>query len=68
MKKKPTVTIVKGKDDYLEITPLAEYCRQRGLKVILEAVTIEMPTGKELLRFNRDVRDGKIIIIKKGGS
>ena len=60
---KPIVKITKGKDSYIEMTALAEYCRQKGYKIIEESVTIEMPKGKELVRFNKDVRDGKIKII-----
>ena len=62
--KKPTVTIVKGKDSYIEMTPLAEYCLQQGFVIVREEVNIEMPKGKELLRFNRDVKDGKIKIVE----
>jgi phage-related protein len=60
---KPTVKITKGKDGYIEITALSEYCRQRGWRIIEETVTIEMPKGKELLQFKRDVQEGKVIII-----
>ena len=65
--KQNRVAIVKGIDRYLEMTPLAEYCRQRGWVVLQEYVVIEKPTGKELSKFRRDVKDGKIVIIKKGG-
>lgn len=59
-----TVKIVKGKDAYINMTALSEYCRQKGYKIIGENVTIEMPTGKELRQFNNDVRSGKIRIIE----
>jgi len=59
--KKPTVKIFKGKEAYLDITALAAYCREQGYRVIEETVTIELPTGKEYLRFRKDVETGKII-------
>ncbi len=66
--KKKRVAIVKGIDGYIEMTPLAEYCRERGWVILEEYIIIEMPTGKELLKFKRDVKDGKIVVLKKGGS
>ena len=62
--KNKQVRIIKGKDSLIEMTALSEFCRQRGYRIILEAVTIEMPTGKELKRFNKDVSDGKIKTIE----
>ncbi len=61
---KKTIKITKGKDEFIEITALAEYCRQRGYSIIEETVTIKMPTGKELLQLKRDVKTGKIKIIE----
>ena len=61
---KATVKIAKGKDTFIQMTALSEYCRQKGWVIIEERVTIEMPTGKELRQFNKDVRAGKIKIIK----
>jgi hypothetical protein len=60
---KPTVKITKGKDSYIEITALSEYCRQKGWAVEQECVTIVMPTGSELRQFNKEVSAGKIKII-----
>ena len=62
--KESNLKIAKGTDAYIQMTALAEYCRQRGWAIIEETVTIEMPTGKELKQFKQDVRDGKIKIIK----
>jgi len=61
---KATVKIAKGTDAFIQMTALSEHCRQKGWVIIEERVTIEMPTGKELRQFNKDIRDGKIIIIK----
>lgn len=58
---KPTAILKKGKDAYLDITSLAEYCREQGYKVIEETVTIELPTGKDYMRFRKDVESRKII-------
>ena len=62
--KRNQVAIAKGIDGYLEMTPLAEYCRERGWVIVEESVTIKMPTGKELLHLQRDVKNGKIKIIE----
>ena len=61
--KKEQVRIIKGKEDsYVEA--LSEFCRQRGYRIIEESVIIEMPSGRELLQFKRDVRAGKIKIVE----
>lgn len=57
-----TVKLIKGTDDYLRITPLVSFCNERGYKIIEETVVIAMPKGKELMRFNDDVRKGKVNI------
>jgi hypothetical protein len=64
--KKNRIAIAKGIDRYLEMTPLAAYCQERGLKVLQEYVIIEKPKGSALKRFNKDVKEKKIIIIRKG--
>ena len=61
---KKSVKITKGKDRYIEITALSEYCRHRGWRIIEESVIIEMPTGKELLELKKDLRAGTIKIIE----
>jgi len=61
---KSIVKIIKGTDDYIQMTALSEICRQKGWVIIEERVTIEMPTGKELRQFNKDVRDGKIRVVE----
>ena len=66
--KKNSIAIAKGidVDDYLEITSLADYAREKGWVVVQEFVIIEKPTGSALKRFNKDVKENKIIIIRKG--
>lgn len=64
--KKNTIAIAKGIDGYLEMTPLAAYCHERGLKVLQEYVIIEKPRGSALKRFNKDVKENKIVVIRKG--
>jgi hypothetical protein len=67
--KKNKIAIAKCIDGYLDLTSLAEYCREQGFVVAQEYVIIEKPTGrKEKLIFQQNVRAGKIIVVKKGGS
>lgn len=58
-----TIRLSKGKDSYLQITPLSEYCRERGWRVLMEYVHIALPTGKELRQLIRDMKDGKIKVV-----
>ena len=66
--KKNTIAIAKGidVDDYLKITSLADYARENGWVIAQEFVIIEMPKGSALKRFNKDVKENKIIVIRKG--
>ena len=64
--KKNSIAIAKGLDDYLEMTPLAQYCHERGWVILQEYVIVEKPKGSALKRFNKDVKESKIIVIKKG--
>lgn len=45
------------------VTTLADYCHQRGWKVLKEYVDIAAPTGKELKQFLEYMRHGKIIVV-----
>lgn len=62
------IAIAKGiqRDEYLDVTTLAEYCRERGWVIAREFVIIEKPKGSTLTRFNKDVKESKIIIIQRG--
>jgi len=66
--KRNQIAITKGirSDEYLDITTLAEYCRERGWIIAQEFVIIEKLQGSALKRFNKDVKENKIIIIRKG--
>ena len=63
MIKGKVIRITKGKDPYLEITPLADYCLQRGWRVIREYVDIAVPTGNEMKQFLEDMKEGKIVVM-----
>jgi hypothetical protein len=63
MTKRKAIRITKGQDAYLEVTPLADYCRQRGWKVIREYVDIAVPTGNEMREFLKDMKEGKIVVM-----
>jgi hypothetical protein len=60
------IRITKGQDEYLQVTPLADYCRQKGWKVIREYVDIAVPTGNEMRAFLKHMRERKIIVINSG--
>lgn len=60
------IRITKGKAPYLQITALADYCQQKGWKVIREYVDIAVPTGNEMREFLKDIRQGKIKAINSG--
>ena len=66
--KKNRIAIAKGiaVDDYLEITSLADYAREKGWVVLQEYLIIAKPSRSALKRFNKDVKENKIIIIRKG--
>jgi hypothetical protein len=57
------IRITKGKDPYLHVTPLADYCLQKGWKVIRECVDIAIPTGDEMKQFLDDMKEGKIVVM-----
>lgn len=61
---KKTIKITKGKDAFLDITPLADYCRQRGFRVIQEVVTIQMPEGRELEDLSEHLKTGRLRVVK----
>ena len=63
MTMKKTIRIQKGQDYFLEVTSLAEYSQQSGWMVISETVEIVLPTGKELEQLNKDLNDGKIVVL-----
>lgn len=63
MSEKKIIRIIKGNDPYLEVTPLAAYCLERGWKVVGEYVDIIRPQEGELKQFEQDVRDGKIVVL-----
>lgn len=65
MTEKKIIRITKGNDPYLEVTPLAGYCLERGWRVVREYVDIVLPSSRELERFKRDVKNGKIIVLPK---
>jgi len=63
MKKRPSITIVKGDDPYIAVTALSQYCRERGWRILSESVTIDIPIeGKALAQFKGDVKSGKVRI------
>ncbi len=66
--KRNQIAITKGiqRDEYLDVTTLAEYCRERGWVIAQEFVIIEKPKGSASKRFNNDVKENKIIVIRKG--
>jgi hypothetical protein len=66
MTKRKVIRITKGKDPDLQVTPLADYCRQKGWKVIREYVDISIPTGNEMKQFLEDMKERKIIVINSG--
>ena len=66
MTKRKVIQITKGQDPYLQVTPLTDYCRQKGWKVIKEYVDISIPIGKEMREFLKDMKEGKIIVINSG--
>ncbi len=66
MTNKKIVRITKGKDSFLKVTPLSEYCLQRGWKIVKEYVEIVPPRNKELKEFEKDVREGKIVVLPEG--
>lgn len=61
--KKKTMQITKGRDPYLDMTALSDYCREKGYKVVKEIVTIRMPEGKELAELLKDIEAGKILVV-----
>lgn len=62
---KKNIRIQKGHDPFLEVTPIAEYAKQRGWRVLNEVVTIAMPKGKELEQFQQDIEWGKIVVVSE---
>lgn len=61
--KKETMQITKGRDPYLDMTALSDYCRQKGWRPIKEIVTIMVPEGKELIELQKDIESGKILVV-----
>lgn len=61
---KNTLQITKGRDPYLDMTALSDYCRQRGWEIITETVTIRMPEGKEREDLQHDLKTGKIRVVE----
>ncbi len=61
-----TIRVTKGRDAYLKMTPLADYCRQKGWEIVREYVDIRMPEGAELEELRKDVREGRIEVIDPG--
>lgn len=57
------IRITKGKAPYLQITALADYCQQKGWKVIKEYVDIAVPTGDEMRELLKDMKEGKIVVM-----
>lgn len=62
-KKKEVMQITKGRDPYLDMTPLAEYCLEHGWRPIKEVVTIAMPEGREMEDLQKHLRAGKILVV-----
>ena len=60
------IRITKGQNPYIEVTALADYCQQKGWKVIKEYVDIAVPTGDEMREFLEDMKERKIIVINSG--
>lgn len=58
-----TIRITKGRDPYLMVTTLADYCGQKGWKVLKEYVDIVIPTGKEMRQLLEDMRNRKVIVV-----
>ena len=56
MTKRKVIRITKGKDPYLTVTTLADYCHQKGWTVVKEYVDIAIPTGQEMRQFLKDMR------------
>ena len=63
MTKRKVIRIIKGRDPYLMVTTLADYCHQRGWEVLKEYVDIAVPTGNELREFLEHMRDRKITVM-----
>ena len=63
MIKGKVIRITKGQYPYLEVTPLADYCGQKGWKVIREYVDIAVPTGNEMKQFLEDMKKGRIVVM-----
>lgn len=57
------IRITKGRDTYLQVTPLSEYAKQKGWQVLKEYVDISIPTGKEMKQLLEDMKRGKIIVV-----
>ncbi len=64
MKKNKVIQITKGRDSYLDITPLSDYCGKRGWRIVKEIVTIEIPKGRSLKQLLKEITEGKIRVVE----
>jgi len=64
MKKRRIIQIATGQNaDSIEHSPLADYSRKKGWKIVREYLDIVLPEGKELKQLERDLEAGIIEIV-----